>query len=208
MGALNHARVGFKHKGNLPPEREAQRFIRDTHQFLTETSTIFFGIDFDAVSEADMVGDEKLRELLKSATASLVNGDLYESLKRCCDAVGLIDDTIVKALPLSPPSFAPRVDSQSMAGLFEWTAKNFISLERALALHIIGCEPNEYWLLKAMVPAKSLGGSYQFSGSAMAPPINADSVRETLRIAVQLALRVEATIDRLSRMGKAFVHSS
>jgi hypothetical protein len=36
MSELNHARVGFKHKGTLPAERDAERFVRAAHRGLSE----------------------------------------------------------------------------------------------------------------------------------------------------------------------------
>lgn len=205
MSELNHARVGFKHKGVPVSEQATEKYIRDAHRFLVEASEQFLGIDFDALSEADLIGDEEIRPLLTSATESLHRGEFDEVLKRCRDAVNLLDPQLLQLAPRYHGTSPPRVDERT-GRLLEWADKRFASVERAVAMMTIGVQPTEYWLLSAMLPTKSIfGEKYEFLRSATAPPINAATSAESLRIAIRLALLVEAGSDRLQRRLQPFI---
>lgn len=102
MQDLNHARVGFKHRGVIPAETEAERFLKLSHLFLTEATQTFFGLDFDAVSEAEMIASIALREAVQRAEATLHSGDLYESLTARRDAMTIVETMLSSWIAILP----------------------------------------------------------------------------------------------------------
>lgn len=203
MNELNHARVGFKHKGVVVSEHSVEKFLRNTHRFLVEASELFLSVDFDTLSEAELIADENLRSLVKAAEEHLAHDEVDEAFKRCRDSVDVLNRLLNESTP-RPPSFMPRADSEN-AALIEWTANKFANVERTLALMKIRIDPTDYWLLHSVLPLKSMGGTYQFTRVGAAPPFNAATATEAIRILIRFALNLEASTERLKSRMKAFV---
>lgn len=85
MTQLNMARVNFKHHGN--PPAYADGFQRDVERFLRKVFADFLGEDFDAVSQADMIGDAGIRKEMKAAEEAINEGKPEIALHRCADAL-------------------------------------------------------------------------------------------------------------------------
>lgn len=68
MLQLNQARVGLKHYGNLPDEREIERFRSRVGAFFEDNiATVFDGTEFDKVSLVKTVKPDDVRDSLEEA---------------------------------------------------------------------------------------------------------------------------------------------
>lgn len=97
--ALNVARVGFKHYGNLPDAKNAARFQADTELFLDESSALFFGLKLDSISMADLIQHEKAKDHLHKAETALLKGDFQEVLIECAHAHYYLSQALSSMLP-------------------------------------------------------------------------------------------------------------
>lgn len=85
MSQLNQARINFKHHGN--PPAYADGFQRDCERFLRSVFANFLDEDFDALSQADMIGDEDICREMKAAAEAIKEGKPEIALNRCADAL-------------------------------------------------------------------------------------------------------------------------
>lgn len=208
MGDLNTARVSYKHRGVLPDIAEAERFIMLTHQFLTETTRIFFdGVEFDLFSEADLIPNDKIRAFIKSAEQELNSGSLQLALERCFDAIEEINTILDNVVVVNDRrQFPPRPESREGAELLQWATRKMISHERALSLISIGVNPSEYWLVMTMLPQRNASGTKYFHVHPMTnPQPNRENVAEIIRIVIRTALKLHFASDSLSRIAAPFM---
>jgi hypothetical protein len=203
MMTLNAARVAYKHHGALPAAEEAERLSVDAHRFLVEVSKSFFDAEFDHVSEADLLTNEKCREFIRSAEDQLAKAELYEALKRCSDAMDEVQKELATRVPWSSRhSYPPRLESRDAAKLFEWVQQELNEQRFAISLTSIGVLPREYKLASMMLPQASFNRAKYTFVNIEANPSN---VSETIRIIIRIALRVQSAGDSLQRIGKEFV---
>lgn len=206
MVALNAARVNYKHHGGLPANDEAERYAVDAHRFLVETSKLFFDIDFDRLSEADLIANEECRELVRAAEIDLAKGELVEALKRCRDAMDKVQSELAKRVPWGQrQAFNPRLSTSEGVTLFNWVAKELNEQALAISLTSVGVLPREYKLASMMLPTPSYDRSnYTFLNGTMPNP-DPNNVSETIRIIIRIALRVQSAGDSLQRIVQEFV---
>lgn len=77
---INKARIDFKHYGRTPSRADIPRLIDETRYFLQRNAEDSLGINFDEISLADDVGDQRMRQLLKDAEKARDTSDLKEAL--------------------------------------------------------------------------------------------------------------------------------
>lgn len=80
---LNKARVNFKHYGNLPAHRDAEKFRSYAQDFLVQACLEHFGISFTEISSVDLISSSELREHFKAARDNADSDQLlpaYENL--------------------------------------------------------------------------------------------------------------------------------
>jgi hypothetical protein len=209
MTALNNARVQYKHHGGLPASDEAERYAVDAHRFLVETARLFFDIDFDRLSEADLIANEKCRDLVRSAETDLSKGDFHEALKRCRDAMDVVEADLAKRVPWGNRSaFAPRVESFESVELYKWVAKELVEHSLAISLASVGVLPHEYRLATMLLPTPSFNrANYWFNHGSHVPQPNVSNVSETIRIIIRIALRIQSVADNLKRISSEFAKS-
>ncbi|MEU2607740.1 hypothetical protein [Streptomyces albus] len=75
MDKLNHARVGFKHKGLIPAVQTIERCRDEVLKFFTTATPVVFSLDFDDVDMADLVTQPKVTRLLREAQTHADLGD-------------------------------------------------------------------------------------------------------------------------------------
>lgn len=80
MAELNQARVSFKHYGIIPNHGEAERFSGYVREFLHETTTLFFQVDFETISLADLIRLPKIRKSIRESEEALFEGRIEDSL--------------------------------------------------------------------------------------------------------------------------------
>lgn len=99
MLELNKARVNFKHYGILPDVSESQKFSAYTEEFLYQTTLLFFKVDFNKVSLADLIDDAGIAESLKTAEQHLKAGKLEKCMEACAEADQKATNKIRRILP-------------------------------------------------------------------------------------------------------------
>jgi hypothetical protein len=80
MVSLHNARNNFKHQANFPHPSDIENYRLNTTNFLQDNCKPLFGLEFDALSLADMVQCERTRECLKEAENFANTGDLNNAL--------------------------------------------------------------------------------------------------------------------------------
>jgi hypothetical protein len=80
MQRLNAARIGLKHQGILPAQVELEGFRAAVTNFLYDSTPLLFGIDFDKISQVNLVSDTAAREKLKEGYAALEAIDHHNAL--------------------------------------------------------------------------------------------------------------------------------
>jgi hypothetical protein len=116
MKRLNQARVGLKHSGIRPTRDQIEELSSKTVTFFDDSSRLVFGVPFDALSSAGLVGYEPAASRLRRAEKLLAEGELPGAVLMCA----LAFDEIVKL-------FRSTQD--------EWTRSPFPQLDRVKHFH-------------------------------------------------------------------------
>ena len=88
MERLNRNRNSFKHAGAPPGRSAVEDALACTASFFEDNTEPVFGIAFDAIDMADVVPQEDIRRLLKSAAATEAGGDRNEAMADLAEAFG------------------------------------------------------------------------------------------------------------------------
>jgi hypothetical protein len=88
MDRLNRYRNALKHAGALPGGDAVQEARITTTSFFEENTEAVFGVAFDAIDMADVVPQEDVRALLKSAATAEEGGDRKEAMALLAEAFG------------------------------------------------------------------------------------------------------------------------
>lgn len=102
---LNRARVGFKHNGILPDASESSKFLLYTDEFLRTGMQVFFSIDFDDLSLADLIENDEIKKIIKKAEQDLAESKLDDCMFECAKAERLISKPFHYILPKLDYSF-------------------------------------------------------------------------------------------------------
>ena len=205
MAELNVARVAFKHQGVNPAVAEAEKQRLAVHRFLSEVAQNFFGVDFDDISEADLVVNTQIRLAIKNAESALVASDPSKSLECCRDALDYVEDLMKNAIVVSETDpFGPKIPREFLSaaeGFLQWTNRRFAALEKSVALSVLRVNPAEYWFLHNSLPIKAVSGRFYWPPTQS--PISAktpERARTCIRIIIDLAQRVEHAHADLQRL--------
>ncbi len=205
MAELNAARVAFKHQGVNPALSEAEKQRLAATRFLVETAREFFGVDFDNLSEADLIANTKTRDGVKAAECALTASDPTKSLEYCREALDSVEKLMSEAVVVSESDSSvpniPREFRSAAEGFLKWTDRRLVGLQRSVALSILRVNPAEYWFLYESLPQRTASGSFYW------PPARSLVSKKTpkraqacIRIIVDLALRVERVHADLQRL--------
>lgn len=75
LNALNNARVGFKHHGNVLDGMTIERHCVNAMDFLADAAAVALGVDFEAVSLTGLVRDDAARAFVEAAETCWAEGD-------------------------------------------------------------------------------------------------------------------------------------
>lgn len=103
MAAVNKARVGFKHYGQLPTSAQAARFVGDTGEFLRAAARRFYGVAWDELSLADVIRDEKLKAEIRALEQLLREAKFEECVHKSAVASGHARKYLDHVLPVVDP---------------------------------------------------------------------------------------------------------
>ncbi|MDK7585094.1 hypothetical protein [Alcaligenes phenolicus] len=78
---LNKARVSFKHYGNLPARSESEKFRAYTYDFLVLSSQRYLDIDFENISLASLISDNRIRKHVEAAQTALLNDSVKDAVE-------------------------------------------------------------------------------------------------------------------------------
>lgn len=186
IGRLSDARVALKHKGNLPALVTLTEFDAVAFDYLSDLSRAFFDLEFDELSEADLVKTAAIRQFLKEAERLLAAGQPGRAMCRAADARDAAREMLRGVLgwpgmditydsnPPVPPQMKARLDTLDRRFAFT----QYYVESGLLALH-----PSERGYLDSLLPTKS-GNSYTFRTREDSPEIAARCVRLAARFAV------------------------
>jgi hypothetical protein len=207
MTELNAARVAFKHLGVSPAVSEAERQRLGAHRFLLETARDFFSIDFDDISEADLIGNVQVRTALKDAESALLAAEPTKSLEHCRQALDIVEALMKEAVVVSEKApAAPNIPTELRTAAHEilrWANRRFTALEKSCALSVLRVNPADYWFLFNSLPLRTAASGFYW------PPVQSpissktpERARVCIRILIDLAQRVERVQSDLQRLAK------
>ena len=90
MVRLNKVRVNLKHHGVQPGKAAIDQNLADAATFFAANTRLVFDIDYDRVSMADVIEQEKVRELVRKAEAPNAGGDHISAMIALSDACELL----------------------------------------------------------------------------------------------------------------------
>jgi hypothetical protein len=90
MVRLNKVRVNLKHHGVQPGRTAIDKSIADAATFFAANTPLVFDIDYDRVSMADVIEQEKVRELVRKAETANADGDYVSAMVALSDACELL----------------------------------------------------------------------------------------------------------------------
>ncbi|MCX4137203.1 hypothetical protein M0D68_03360 [Paraburkholderia sp. SEWSISQ10-3 4] len=103
---LNKARVAFKHYGLAPELAASRRLVAYASDFFAEACPRFFGFDFDALSLADEVQNDVIRNALKRAEQAIEQGEFKEVQCAAAEAVHWASNSWDQVLTKPAPHFS------------------------------------------------------------------------------------------------------
>lgn len=80
MKRINNARKMLKHHGTHPDKTTIELAVQDTATFMAGNTPTLFDVEYDTVSMADAITQEKVRALVKAAEAANAAGDRVEAM--------------------------------------------------------------------------------------------------------------------------------
>lgn len=86
MDRLNRNRNALKHAGALPSRETVDDALRSTTTFFEDNTELVFTVAFDAIDMADVLPQEDIRELLKTAAAAEAAGSRREAMTELAGA--------------------------------------------------------------------------------------------------------------------------
>jgi hypothetical protein len=90
MARLNKVRLTLKHYGGHPSVATIRQIVEDTATFFAANTQLVFSVDYDEVSMADLIEQEKVRELVHAAETAAAGGDHVKAMIALSDACNLL----------------------------------------------------------------------------------------------------------------------
>ncbi|MGH3719643.1 MAG: hypothetical protein ACRDRI_12565 [Pseudonocardiaceae bacterium] len=162
--ALNNARVGFKHHGNVLDEMSVERHRVGAENFLTDITTEALGENFDAISITGFIIDKEARRRVEAAETVWAGGDGPLAMARLRLAFErLIEDyekrktwmpgrTLFTTRPLHPPTGHGVHDDRRMNYVEAWLD----AIDKRMKLLTFGVDVRRYVYLDAHAPRASV----------------------------------------------------
>jgi hypothetical protein len=201
--ALNQARVGFKHHGNVPSPATMERARVNAQAFLDQACQLVLGQRLDEVSLTAFIRDNEARRLAEAASTAWANGNADEAMA----SLRLAFDRLVRdyeqrkvwhqgrSLFTTKPSSVPRDQELKKLGidklskLVEWLK----ALDQRTTLLAFGIDLRRYAYFEAHTPIVG----HTLSGMRRPAPregvvITEDVFRRCYRFLIDTALMLGA----------------
>lgn len=215
--AVNNARVGFKHYGNLPDAAHAARFGADTEQFLDISCKDFLGREFKDISLIDLIWHKEAAEHLRTAQKALSNNSSETVLQECALAFHYLGSPMGALLPrLDNTRFNLSGTAERHLAMLDAAVRgmeqNINGLRNFTMATSLGISLFDYIRFQLVTPriAVSITGSFQIQwfGGRKAEPENAAFA---LRFVTDYGVAVEKVVaglteaDRKLLFGKTLI---
>lgn len=205
MIALNSARVGYKHHGNVLDSMSIERHRTSAQNFLTDLAREGLGEDFDTVGLMTLIANEAARRHVEAAEMALAAGDGMLAMGRLRMAFNrLVEDytrrktwspgsSLFDTRPWSPPSRGGDYDlakDSNIVHINKWLG----SLDERLRLLMLGVDVRRYLYLDAHAPgvAEYFGGDTHLTERRGAPAPSEDIFTRCRQFVVDTALQLGA----------------
>jgi hypothetical protein len=201
--ALNQARVGFKHHGNVPSPATMERARVNAQAFLDEACQLALDQRFDDVSLTAFVRDQEARQLVEAASTAWANGDADGAMV----SLRLAFDRLVRdyeqrkvwhqgrSLFATQPNFMPsdydlkKLGLDKLTKLVDWIK----ALDRRTRLLAFGVDLRRHAYFEAHAPAvRNLWNGGHVADFREGVVITEDVFRRCYRFVIDTALMLGA----------------
>jgi hypothetical protein len=154
---LNKARVNFKHYGNLPAHRDAEKFRAYAQDFLVQACRDHFDVSFNDISNVDLVSSPELREHFGCARESASADELLPAYENLGKARWIIFRELSARLP--------RFDVRKHIDRAH--ARDFETLRELLLVAVHRIDLREYKFANSALPTtvRTVGGVFRTNHS-------------------------------------------
>lgn len=194
ISRLEKARAHFKHHGGRPSHPQLADFDAVAYAFLAELSRTFFGVEFEQLSEVDLVSDAVVRSLLKRGEQLAEAGHADAALCFVAEAITAARGLLAGAMHW--PGWQIVFDGvgpqdRRVAAHLESLGSKVAALQFYVEANLIGIHPSERGMLDAFLPRSSTGRTYAFRTRETAPATAAQCVRSATRFAIAVQRYVD-----------------
>lgn len=202
MIALNTARVGYKHHGNVLDTMTIERHRASAQNFLVDLTKEALGEDFDTVGLTTLIADEDARRHVTAAEKAWTASDGQVALARLRIAFDHLVDSYVKrkewspssglfdTRPPHPPTGHRMHDDRRMNYVEAWLK----GVDERLKLLMLGVDVRRFLYLDAHAPAimRSFGGPVRLSELPGVPPPTDEVFTRCRQFVIDTALQLAA----------------
>jgi hypothetical protein len=197
MLALNNARVGYKHHGNVLDVMMIERHRGGAQNFLTEVTKEALGEDFDTLAITALIADEAARRHVDAAERAWAAGDGGMALAHLRLGFDELVDSYVKrksTLFDTRPSFRPWGHGRSDDKRMNYAEKWMDALDERLKLLMLGVDMRRHLYLDAHAPTVwgRFDGQVRITEHLDAPPPADEVFTRCRQFVVDTALELEA----------------
>ena len=114
MDRLNRHRNALKHAGALPSRAAVEDSLTSTKSFFEDNTEVVFGVAFDAIDMADVVPQDDIRKVLKSAASAEAAANRKEAMAYLAWAFAKLLSPYAQ-LPYSPYRFGGSIRRRTTA---------------------------------------------------------------------------------------------
>lgn len=199
---LNAMRVNFKHFGNLPIPDDAAKLLTYAEESLHEGTKLFFSIDFDSISFADLITSSSVRDRLKDAERYLSEGNCIECVGKCAEADLLISEPLKSLLPKvdhfglkGVTELFDRDKSHAAASVFDYIAKYMDALRAVSIAGLLHISGRSYFKYRALLPIVYQTMDGKIHVSHRRSTYSEEEARFCLRYVIEFGVKVQQWVE-------------
>jgi len=170
MDRLNHLRVSFKHKGNLPHPANVAELMPSVTDFCPAVTSQYLGLDYETVSLAELIQNAGARAKVKEAEAAKTADKIRDAICALRMAFDILHDEarekcksiLIRGVDAPGFEFLPRVGKaiSSLAKIFKLEALTLAvhQLVETVNGMLLGIEPAKFRRFSEITPFPSYRG--------------------------------------------------
>jgi len=208
MGRLNNARVSLKHHGTLPSTQSIEEFRASVTYFFEENTPSVFGLEFGAISMANLVKSAEARSSLEEAGQLIQDGKTRDAMDKIAVAFDqLISDYEQRSrtwFGRSPfyfgeslkfeSAFHMGIDDRKLGTFVDKVKDSIEALRRAVKFLSLGLDYRRYVKFNRLTPrvTRFIGSDrYQISYIRGEEPPSVEECRFCYDFVVESAIRLQ-----------------